>query len=240
MTRMLSEQTCVPFPSEACLPGRVEAARKAQRGQQSREGRMVFFLRVCTAPNKGRRVGLGERASCVSDLQTHSEGDYDMKRARDDPSYDLVQWAMRNRNSLFRRFFAHHTDITPLTCEMQYAVKQISGAAPKRLYSGGKYSGVHLGFIDLVVYNPDNTRPDHRIDNIEAWQRERAECIYIKVEPSPLPPMDELMRRLQRYYCHLSRVSKGRIVLLCPPCPPEVAEDVRKQGFGCVECADAA
>ena len=67
-----------------------------------------------------------------------------MKRAREDPSYDLVQWAMRNKHSLFRHFFVHHTDISPLTCEMQYAVRQISGAAPKRLYSGGKFNGVHL------------------------------------------------------------------------------------------------
>ena len=37
-----------------------------------------------------------------------------MKRAREDPSYDLVQWAMRNKHSLFRRFFVHHTDTSPL------------------------------------------------------------------------------------------------------------------------------
>ena len=83
-----------------------------------------------------------------------------MKRAREDPSYDLVQWAMRNKHSLFRNFFVHHTDTSPLTCEMQYAVRQISGAAPKRLYSGGKFNGVHLAQLCRLrcAYSPQEDR----------------------------------------------------------------------------------
>ena len=92
------------------------------------------------------------------------------------------------------------------------------------------FSQTHLGFVDLVLYNTFRAHPDQRIEHREGAKH--VECLYIKVE-AELPPMDELMRRLQKYHLWLGRVPKARIVLLAPPTP--FADHIRQQGFGVVE-----
>ena len=152
-----------------------------------------------------------------------------------DPAYEQVQWMLENKHGIFRRFFPRHKD-SPLEHELQYIVRQIKYNPQRGSGGNDALTDKFLGHIDLVVYNPMATHPDWRVHILGMKPRE-IPCLYFKVE-SQVPTMDEIMRRLQKYHFQLGRVPKERIVLLSPPTP--LAEDIRAQGFGVVECPLAA
>ena len=153
-------------------------------------------------------------------LMVHCQSE---KQKVDDPTYELVQWAVANKHKIFRQFFPKFKAKEPLECEFQYIIKQMVGEGYRARLNKSK-----LGYVDLVIYEPSQSHPDRRVHRMSAWQH----TLYIKVE-AIVPPMDKIMRELQDLSFYLERVPKERVALLAPPTELDVG--IRSQGFSFIE-----